>query len=130
MKVVLRASVEQTEFRPPEEMSRSMQKIYRRTVERFSAHPTALDSAATVVPKLSARVILNGQDFESAEEMPPAFRQFYEELLAQALPVQHAIDTVTRVEHSNFIKRTVSLLFIGAGVALAIVYLWMHGYYG
>jgi hypothetical protein len=130
MKVVLRTSVEATGLCRPEEMSPSMQKFYRRTVQRFSAHPTALESAATVVPKLSARVILNGHDFESADEMPPALRQFYEHLLAQTLPVQHAIDTVTRVEHANFIKRTVSLLFIAAGVALAIVYLWIHGYYG
>jgi hypothetical protein len=129
MKVVLRTSVEAAGAWPTEEMSPSMQKIYRRTVQRFSAHPNPLGSRALVVPKLSARVTLNGREFTSAEEMPPPFRQFYEELLAQALPVQHAIETVTRIEHANFIKRTVSLLFIAASIAVAIVYLWMHGYY-
>ena len=61
--------------------------------------------------------------------MPPAYRRFYEELLAQALPLDRAVYTVARIEHSNFIKRTISLAVIAAGVAAGIVYLWLHGFY-
>ena len=133
MKVVLRTSVESRDqsFPAPDEMSPSLQKVYRRTVERFSAEPAAaFDSAAMIVPKLVTRVILNGKEFTSLAQMPPAYRRFYEEMLVKTLPLDRAIHTVARAEHSNAIKRTISLLFIAAGFGATIVYLWLQGYYG
>jgi hypothetical protein len=126
MKVVLSTSVDEAHnFCAPAEMSRALEKIYRRTVERFSANATA----TCIVPKLPTRVIINGREFESAQEMPPVYRRFYEEMLARALPVEHAIYTVARVEHTNSIVRTISLAAVAFGFAAAVVYLWLHGYY-
>lgn len=132
MRVALRANVESAdrEFRAPAEMSPSMQKIYQRMLERFSAHAVnATGSAFTIVPKMSTRVIVNGREFETTGEMPAVYRRFYEETLAKALPLQRAVYTVAKIEHSNFIKRTVTLSVIALGYVGAIVYLWSVGYY-
>lgn len=131
MRVVLSSDVVAAQnFCAPGSMSRSLEKIYRRTLERFSAEPVdEPDFAARIVPKLPTRIILNGREFASAQDMPPAYRRFYEEMLTRALPLQRAVYTVAQVEHSNSIKRVVSLTAIAAGCAVAIVYLWMHGYY-
>ena len=60
------------DFRLPGEMSPSMQKFYRRAVQRFSAGPSAAGEAArAIVPKLLTRIIVNGREFESAGHMPP-----------------------------------------------------------
>jgi len=58
------------------------------------------------------------------------YRRFYEETLVRVLPLDRAIHMVARIEHANFIKRTLSLSFIVAGLGAAIVYLWTNGYYG
>jgi len=132
MKVVLRTRVgtEAPDFHRPDEMSPSMQKFYRQTVRRFSARPAAAgDTAATIVPKLMARIIVNGSEYESAGQLPPLYRRIYEETLARALPLDRAIDMVVRTEHANFITRALSLSFIAAGLATTIVYLWIIGHY-
>ncbi len=131
MRIALRTNLDGIGgFHLPEEMSPRLQDYYRRTMARFSARPLNLEAKTrTLIPKLSARVILNGQEFSDSGQMPPASRHFYEELLAQALPLERAVYTVARVEHANFIKRTVSLGAIATGVAAGIVYLWLHGFY-
>ena len=110
------------------EMSPGMQRIYNRILRRFSARGTT--GAKKIVPKLSARVCVNGCEFSDAKQMPPEYRRFYEEILSSALPVQRAVDIVARTEHSNFIKRTITLAFIAAVCVAAIFYLWSRGYYG
>jgi len=133
MKVVLRTCLG-VEAGPdhlrPDEMSPSMQKVYRQTVQRFSARPaTGAGAMAMIVPKLMARIIVNGREFEHAGQMPPSERRLYEETLAQALPLERAIEMVVRVEHGNFVKRAITLFFIAAGLTATIVYLGLHGYY-
>ena len=93
---------------PITEMSRGMQRIHDR---------------------MRAGITVNGREFKNVKQLPPAYRQFYEELLAQALPIERAVDIVTRAEHSNYIKRTTTLGFIAVGCLAAIAYLWLHGYY-
>lgn len=131
MRIALRTNLESAGcFHLPEEMSPRLRDYYDRTMERFSARPLNLGAQArAVIPKLSARVILNGEEFDSAGQMPPAYRRFYENLLAEALPLNRAVYTVARIEHSNFIKRTISLAIIAAGVTALIVYLWLQGFY-
>jgi len=132
MKVVLTANVAAAgDFRAPDRMSSAMEKVYRRTLERFSAEPvTVAEPQKRVVPKLSTRVIVNGREFASMEEMPPVYRRFYQELLARTLPVQGAVYTVARTEHVNRITRVVTLSLVALAATSAVVYLWMHGYYG
>lgn len=132
MRVAVKASLQANdrEFRAPAEMSPSMEKIYHRMLGRFSAETAqATGSRALIVPKMTARVILNGREFDSTGEMPLAYRRFYEETLARALPLQRAVYTVAKIEHANFVKRTVALAVIAAGHVAAIAYLWSVGYY-
>jgi hypothetical protein len=131
MKVVLTADVAAArEFAAPAHMSPALEKVYRRTLERFSAEPApATEPRPQIVPKLSTRVILNGREFATIDEMPPAYRRFYHETLARALPIQSAIYTVAKVEHRNSIKRALTLGVVAFAAAAAVVYLWMHGYY-
>ena len=132
MRVALTADVQSAdrEFRAPAEMSPSMDKIYQRMLERFSAEPArTTGSRGMIVPKMTARVIVNGREFESTGEMPAAYRRFYEETLARAVPLQHAVYAVAQIEHSNYVKRTVALAFIAAAHVGAIAYLWSAGYY-
>lgn len=131
MKVVLTADLKTArEFRAPERMSPSLEKVYLRTVERFSAEPAAAaEVRSRIVPKLSTRVIVNGREFAHIEEMPPAYRQFYAETLAKALPIQSAIYTVAKFEHRNTITRTVVLGLVALAAVTAVVYLALHGYY-
>lgn len=132
MRVALKADVQlsDSEFRAPTEMSASMEKIYHRMLARFCAEPTrATGSRAVLVPKMTARVIVNGREFESTGEMPAAYRRFYEETLARALPLQRAVYAVAQIEHSNYIKRTIALGVIALGHVAAIAYLWSIGYY-
>jgi len=132
MKVALRANLESADrdFRAPAEMSPSMEKIYQRILERFSAEPAkATGSRPVIVPKMSTRIILNGREFESTNEMPAAYRRFYEETLMRAMPLQRAVYTVAKIEHSNYIKRTITLSVIAVGYIAAIAYLWSVGYY-
>ncbi|MEP6809766.1 MAG: hypothetical protein ABI992_05950 [Chthoniobacterales bacterium] len=131
MRIALRTNLDSAwQFHAPAEMSPRFEGYYRRAVERFSARPAG-DTGKTplIVPKLGSRVIINDREFADTAQMPPAYRLFYEEILAKALPLDRAIYLVARTEHANFIKRTISLLVIAAGVAAAIVYLWEHGYY-
>ena len=132
MKVVLASNVEAARnFCAPETMSPGLEKVYRRTVERFSADAaTGVSASARVTPKLSTRIILNGREFASVEEMPAPYRRFYLETLTRALPLQSAIYTVARTEHVNRITRTVTLSIVAVAAAAAVVYLWLHGYYG
>ena len=109
------------------EMSPGMRRIHDRVARRFSARGTA--GTDNIVPKLRSRIVVNDQEFKNPRKMPPEYRRFYEEMLAHALPVQRAVDIVTRAEHSNFIKRTITLAVIAAACATTIVYLWMRGYY-
>jgi hypothetical protein len=111
-------------------MSPAVEKIYQRMLARFSADPLrATGTRGTIVPKMTARVIVNGREFESTGEMPAVYRRFYEETLARVVPLQGAIYTVAKIEHSNYVKRTVALGLLAAAHVGAIVYLWSIGYY-
>ena len=129
MRVALRTDLaaDESEYFPLSEMSRGMQRAYERTIGRFSA--TGSIVGRRIVPKLCARITINGRDFDSSAEMPAEYRRFYEETLARTLPLQRAIRIVAETERANFIKRTVTLAFIAAGCASTIVYLALHGYY-
>ncbi len=129
MRIALRLTLDGTdEYCPLTEMSRGMQRIHDRVLRRFSAR-SITGSNAHIVPKLRSRIVVDGQEFKNVKQMPDEYRRFYEELLTNALPVERAVDIVTRAEHANFIKRSITLAFIAAGCAAAIVYLWLHGYY-
>ncbi|MGZ4967728.1 MAG: hypothetical protein ACXV97_11175 [Chthoniobacterales bacterium] len=132
MRIALRLNLAggNAETCPISEMSRGLQRIYNRTARRFSAHSDLEIGTGKIVPKLHARVTVNGREFGDVEQMPPEYRRFYEEILTRALPVQRAVDIVARAERCNFIMRTITLGVIAAGCAAAIVYLWLHGYYG
>jgi hypothetical protein len=129
MRIALRLNLDGTDdYCPLTEMSRGMQRIHDRVLRRFSAR-TVTGSSAHIVPKLRSRIVVDGQEFKNVKQMPDEYRRFYEELLTNALPVERAVDIVTRAEHANFIKRSITLAVIAAGCAAAIVYLWLHGYY-
>ena len=132
MKIALRLNVDypKSQTRAVSEMSRGMQRVYNRTLRRFSANQNVDDFATKIVPKLHARVCVNGHEFEGLEAMPPEYRRFYEDILVRVLPVQRAVDIVARAERCNFITRMVTLGFIAVGCLAAIVYLWTRGYYG
>ena len=66
------------------EMSRGMQRTYRRVERRFSARHDSTGSAVRLVPKLRARVTVDGHDFDSEQQMPPEYRRFYEEINARS----------------------------------------------
>lgn len=131
MRIALRLSLDgaETAHFPEMEMSRGMQRIHDRILRRFSASSILTGSKSGIVPKLRAGITVNGHEFKNVKQMPEEYRRFYEEMLSRALPIDRAVDIVTRAEHSNFIKRTVTLGFIAVGCIAAIVYLWMHGYY-
>ncbi len=130
MRIALRLNLDDTEdYCPLTEMSRGMQRIHDRVLRRFSARGQVRGSKGHIVPKLRSRIVVDGQEFKNAKQLPPEYRRFYEELLTNALPVERAVDIVTRAEHANFIKRSITLAFIATGCAAAIVYLWLHGYY-
>jgi hypothetical protein len=131
MRIALRLNLDgsDAEYCPVMEMSRGMQRIHDRIVRRFSARKNLTGSTAAIVPKLRAGITVNGCEFKNVTQMPPEYRRFYEEILAQAVPMERAVDIVTRAEHSNYIKRTTTLVFIAVGCIAAIVYLWLHGYY-
>lgn len=118
------------QFQLPADMSPALENYYQRALERFSARPAQSGSRArAVIPKLSSRVIIDGKEFTDAEAMPPSYRALYDEILAAAVPLDGAIYEVARKEHSIFIQRVVALGVIALGVAGAIVYLWLRGYY-
>jgi hypothetical protein len=132
MRVALRTDLaaDESDYFPLSEMSRGMQRAYERTIGRFSAtESTGSIAGRRIVPKLCARITINGREFDSSAEMPAEYRRFYEETLARTLPLQRAIRIVAETERANFIKRTVTLAFIAAGCASTIVYLALHGYY-
>ncbi len=131
MRIALRLDLDSrgAETCPFAEMSRGMQRVYNRTLRRFSAHENVDGSATSFVPKLHARVTVNGREFGDVEEMPSEYRRFYEDILVRALPVQRAVGIVARAERCNFILRTVTLGLIAAAGVAAIVYLWTRGFY-
>ena len=129
MRIALRLHLDGADdYCPITEMSRGMQRIHDRVLRRFSAR-SLTGSNAHVVPKLRSRIVVDGQEFKNVRQMPDEYRRFYEELLTHALPVDRAVDIVTRAEHANFIKRSITLSIIAAACVGAIVYLWLHGYY-
>ena len=72
MRIALRLNIDagNTDACPFAEMSRGMQRIYSRTLRRFSAHENVDDDAANIVPKLHARVTVNGREFDDVDQMP------------------------------------------------------------
>ncbi len=129
MRIALRLNLDSADdYCPLTEMSRGMQRIHDRVLRRFSAR-SVTGSNAHIVPKLRSRIVVDGHEFKNVKQMPEEYRRFYEQLLTNALPVERAVDIVTRAEHANFIKRSITLTVIAAGCAAAIVYLWFHGYY-
>lgn len=113
-------------------MSPRLQGYYQRALERLSARPPRQRGSrhALVVPKLSSRVVINGEEFTDPQEMPPPYRELYESILAQALPLDAAVYAVARIEHSSFIKRAVGLAVIANAVTGGILYLWLRGFLG
>src|SRR5437660_764867 len=100
MRIALRLNLDgsDAESCPSGQMSRGMQRIYNQTLRRFSAHENEDAALAKIVPKLHARVTVNGREFADSDQMPPEYRRFYEEILTRALPVQRAVDIVARAE--------------------------------
>lgn len=129
MRIALRTSLDMTSGGLPDfsQMRPAMQKAYRRAAERFSARSADGHLPKAIVPKLSSRVIINGREFGSAIQMPPEWRRFYEEALASAVPLGGAIRAVVETERANFIKRTVGLSLIAAGLLARLVYVWSTG---
>ena len=132
MRIALRLNLDSrgAETCPFAEMSRGMQRIYSRTLRRFSAHENVDESATKIVPKLHARVTVNGREFGDVEAnaagIPPLLRRYFGPGPARAARGRHR--RPSRALQFHHAHR--HALPHRRGCAAAIVYLWTRGYYG
>ena len=77
--------------------------------------------------KLNARIIFNGVEYNSPNEMPATERRFYQDTLAALLP-EPAVLSANDAAIARKKKLLVTLLLVG--ILAAVVDLWLHGLFG
>ena len=114
-----------------DEMPVKMRRVYDRIVAKLSAngYTVRADGAQVVIPKLNARITLNGGEFNSPEAMPPRQLRIFQDALAAALPLEHAICAI--VEARRFYQRAAfHTLLVALSVEIAAAaFLWTRGYF-
>lgn len=113
------------------EMPVKMRRVYDRIVAKLSAngYTVRADGAPVVIPRLNARITINGGEFDSPEAMPPRQLAIFQNALAAALPLEHALCAI--VEARRFYQRVAfRTLLIALSVEIAAAaFLWSRGYF-
>ncbi|MFN2540599.1 MAG: hypothetical protein ABR514_00315, partial [Chthoniobacterales bacterium] len=86
-----------------------------------------LRSGARLAGKLNAKIILNGKEFSSPGELPVAERRLLQDALAALLPDNLALSAEDARKIS---RRKILLTLLLVSSAAAIVYGWLHGFFG
>jgi hypothetical protein len=111
------------EYASAEEMPPSVREAYTRAV----GETAVLRSGARLASKLNAKVIVNDREFSNPGELPVAERRLLQDALAALLPHNLALSA----EEARKIRRRKALLTsVAVALAAAVVYLWLHGFFG
>lgn len=114
------------------DMPEKMRRVYNRIVAKLLAngYTVRADGTPVVIPKLTACITLNGGEFYSPDAMPPRQLKIFQDALAAALPLEHAICAI--VEARRFYQRVAFrtlLVTLTVEIATAAL-LWTRGYFG
>lgn len=111
------------EYASADEMPASVREAYTRAV----GETAVLRSGARLAGKLNAKVIVNDKEFSSPGELPVAERRLLQDALAALLPDNLAVSAnEARLIRQKKMFRALALV---AGVG-AVLYLWLHGFFG
>ena len=111
------------EYASAEEMPASVREAYTRAV----GETAVLRSGARLAGKLNAKVIVNDKEFSSPGELPVAERRLLQDALAALLPNNLALSAD---EARKTRRRKILLTSIAVALGAAVVYLWLHGFFG
>ena len=111
------------EYTSAEEMPASVREAYTRAV----GETAVLRSGARLAGKLNAKVIVNDKEFSSPGELPVAERRLLQDALAALLPNNLALSAD---EARKTRQRKIVLTSIAVALGAAVVYLWLHGFFG
>jgi len=111
------------EYASAEEMPASVREAYTRAV----GETAVLRSGARLAGKLNAKVIVNDKEFSSPGELPVAERRLLQDALAALLPNNLALSAD---EARKTRQRKIVLTSIAVALGAAVVYLWLHGFFG
>jgi hypothetical protein len=111
------------EYASADEMPASVREAYTRAV----GETAVLRSGARLAGKLNAKVIVNGKEFSSPGDLPVAERRLLQDALAALLPNNLALSAD---EARKIRRRKILLTSIAVALGLAVVYLWLHGFFG
>ena len=111
------------EYASAEEMPASVREAYTRAV----GETAVLRSGARLAGKLNAKVIVNDKEFSSPGELPVAERRLLQDALAALLPNNLALSAD---EARKTRRRKIVLTSIAVALGAAVVYLWLHGFFG
>ena len=111
------------EYTSAEEMPASVREAYTRAV----GETAVLRSGARLAGKLNAKVIVNDKEFSSPGELPVAERRLLQDALAALLPNNLALSAD---EARKTRRRKILLTSIAVALGAAVVYLWLHGFFG
>jgi hypothetical protein len=111
------------EYASTDDMPISVRAAY----DRAMAERPELHSGARLAAKLSARIIMNGAEFNHAGEMSVDDRHLYHEALEAVFPPNIAVSVT---EPPKIRRKKVLLIVVGVSVFAGAVYLWLHGLFG
>ncbi len=111
------------EYASAEEMPASVREAYTRAV----GETAVLRAGARLAGKLNAKVIVNDKEFSSPGELPVAERRLLQDALAALLPNNLALSAD---EARKTRRRKIVLTSIAVALGAAVVYLWLHGFFG
>jgi hypothetical protein len=111
------------EYASADEMPASVREAYTRAV----GETAVLRSGARLAGKLNAKLIVNGKEFSSPGDLPVAERRLLQDALAALLPNNLALSAD---EARKIRRRKILLTSIAVALGLAVVYLWLHGFFG
>ena len=111
------------EYASAEEMPASVREAYTRAV----GETAVLRAGARLAGKLNAKVIVNDKEFSSPGELPVAERRLLQDALAALLPNNLALSAD---EARKTRRRKILLTSIAVALGAAVVYLWLHGFFG
>ena len=111
------------EYASADEMPTSVREAYTRAV----GETPVLRSGARLAGKLNAKVIVNGKEFSRPGDLPVAERRLLQDALAALLPNNL---TLSADEARTIRRRKILLTSIAVALGSAVLYLWLHGFFG
>jgi hypothetical protein len=111
------------EYASADEMPAKVREAYTRAV----GETAVLRSGARLAGKLNAKVIVNGKEFSNPGDLPVTERRLLQDALAALLPDNLALSAN---ETRNIRRRKILLISIAFALGSAVVYLWLHGFFG